>query len=447
MRAPTLDELVELPEPLALQRHFDYKNYKLMRVLVVLAGLFSLGGLIGSIDDGQAAGIVIFALNIVLSVTFFAVRRSPFLERSVRQILLVYLLVQTAVFKYATSGIEDEDTIGIFIMAMLVLVFTRLRVAEHFLVYGMLWLGGVLPPAWLGGELTAPAADTVVPLSILAALCLTAAAGWTHLARRRFLADWRRDHFRHRDRLRMREEIEAARRIQVSMLPRGAPDVEWLDIAAVSLPATEVGGDYYEYFPLSPSRLALVIGDVAGHGLASGLLLSGVRSCLYLLEDDLVDPVAVLDRLDRMVRRTTDKRTYMTLSCALFDRETGRLTVASAGHPPVLYYHVRLQTFSELGNGAPPLGTTLGPRYEAVGKAFAPGDILVFYTDGLVEARNAHAQEYGETRLRRVVEKSAKARTPRNAREIREAILGDLAKFKSDERQADDITVVVARVR
>ena len=447
MRAPTLDELVELPEPLALQRHFDYKNYKLMRLLVVLAGLFSLGGLIGSIDGGKAAGIVIFAANLVLSVTFLVVRRSPFVERSVRQILLVYLVVQTVILKYATAGTKDDDTIAVFIMVMLVLVLTRLRLAEHFLVYGMLWLAGVLPPAWLVGEFTAPVTNTVIPLSILAAVCLVAAGGWTQLSRRRFLTDWRRDHSRHRDRVRMREEIEAARRIQLSMLPRGAPEVDWIEIAAASLPATEVGGDYYEYFALGPSRLAIVIGDVAGHGLASGMLLSGVRSCLYLMEDELVDPVSVLERLDRMVRRTTDKRTYMTLSCALFDHASSRLSVASAGHPPVLYYHLRLQSFSELGNGAPPLGTSLRPRYETVTKAFAPGDILLFYTDGLVEARNDYGLEYGETRLRRAVEKSAKARTVRGARDIRDAILGDLANFKADRAQTDDVTLVVARVR
>ena len=138
----------------------------------------------------------------------------------------------------------------------------------------------------------------------------------------------------------MREEIEYARKIQLSMLPQLPPDIGWVELAAASLPATEVGGDYYDYFRLSGSQLALVIGDVSGHGLASGLLLSGVRSCLYLLEKDLAVPVAVLDRLNPMVRETTDRRTYVTLLCAVLDRaEDGsgvKVTVASAGHPPLL---------------------------------------------------------------------------------------------------------------
>ena len=147
--------------------------------------------------------------------------------------------------------------------------------------------------------------------------------GITQLDRKRFLNVWRREYSRARERLRMREEIDYARKIQLSMLPQTAPQLSWIDLAAASLPATEVGGDYYEYFKLSDSQLVLVIGDVAGHGLASGLLLSGVRSCLYLLEEDLASPLGVFDRLNHMVRRTTDKRTYVTLLCAVINRRGG----------------------------------------------------------------------------------------------------------------------------
>jgi sigma-B regulation protein RsbU (phosphoserine phosphatase) len=284
----------------------------------------------------------------------------------------------------------------------------------------------------------------VIAISVNAAVWLAVSVGLSQLNRRRFLSVWRREHARNRERLRMREEIEYARKIQLSMLPQGAPDVAWLDLAAASLPATEVGGDYYEYFQLSESRLVLVIGDVAGHGLASGLLLSGVRSCLYLLEEYLAAPVEILERLDHMVRRTTDKRTYMTLLFAVLDRGEDTLTVVSAGHPPVLRYDVRAGSFDEVGRGAPPLGTFLAARYEPEQRPVAAGDLLIFYTDGLVEARNAHDQEYGDERLKRAVARAVNSRT---AREIRDAILGDLSNFKGDQEQADDMTLVVMRLR
>ncbi|HEV7787006.1 MAG TPA: PP2C family protein-serine/threonine phosphatase, partial [Thermoanaerobaculia bacterium] len=276
-------------------------------------------------------------------------------------------------------------------------------------------------------------------------ICLAVTLVLTQVHRRRFLGVWRKESSRHRERLRMREEIEYARKIQLSMLPQGAPEIDWLDLAAASLPATEVGGDYYDYFRLSPTQLALVLGDVSGHGLASGLLLSGVRSCLYLLEQDLVSPIRVFEKLNHRVRRTTERRTYMTLLCAVLDSEAGTLTVTSAGHPPVLRYDPRGRCFDEIGRGAPPLGTFLQADYTEERLPVAAGDLLVFYTDGLVEARNAQGQDYGDARLQRAVARAATG--SRTAREVRDSILSDLSNFRGDEEQADDITVVVVRLR
>jgi sigma-B regulation protein RsbU (phosphoserine phosphatase) len=120
------------------------------------------------------------------------------------------------------------------------------------------------------------------------------------------------------------------------------------------------------------------------------------------------------------------------------------LTVVSAGHPPVLHYSVRTGSFDEVGRGAPPLGTFLEARYEPELRSVTAGDLLIFYTDGLVEARNAHDHEYGDERLKRALVRAANSRT---AREIRDAILGDLSNFKGDEEQADDMTLVVVRLR
>jgi sigma-B regulation protein RsbU (phosphoserine phosphatase) len=267
--------------------------------------------------------------------------------------------------------------------------------------------------------------------------------------KRRFLVVWRTEHARSRERLRMREEIEYARKIQLSMLPQLPPDIGWVELAAASLPATEVGGDYYDYFRLSGSQLALVIGDVSGHGLASGLLLSGVRSCLYLLEKDLAAPVNVLSRLNEMVRKTTDRRTYVTLLCAVLDRSADgsgvTLTVANAGHPPVLHWDAQAKTFAEVGEGAPPLGTLLEAEFQQSQRKVRRGDLLILFTDGLIETRNGPDQDYGFARLERTVARAANG--THSVREIRDAILGDLSHFKGDAEQSDDITVVVARVK
>src|SRR5258708_21328967 len=205
----------------------------------------------------------------------------------------------------------------------LLLMAFRLRLLEHLVLYGVFWVAEALswgPTGLVVGGGAAAAAGTAaggvaaggtaasaagdhglaVGWTVAVAGCLVLSGVLTQLDKRRFLAVWRREHARSRERLRMREEIEYARKIQLSMLPQAPPDIGWLDLSAASLPATEVGGDYYDTFRLAPSRLVLVIADVSGHGLASGLLLSGVRSCLYLLEADLASPQA-LGPLDPMV--------------------------------------------------------------------------------------------------------------------------------------------------
>jgi hypothetical protein len=445
MKAPTLDELVLLPEPLALQRQFDGKNYRAFRYLLILVSLLSIPGIAAAVERSDPYGVAIFLADVALGAVLFGIRRQEVFVRNFRQILLVYLFIQIVVLKYAAAPLGGND-FGPFIAVAFVLLVFRLRLTEHLMLFAAFWTAAVFPLTWLGVEQKAAPAEEggVLGLSIVVLICLALSVGLSQLERRRFFAVWRRESFRHRERLRMREEIEYARKIQLSMLPQGAPELEWLDVAAASLPATEVGGDYYEYFQPGETQLIVVIGDVAGHGLASGLLLSGVRSCLHLLEEDLASPLPVVERLNRMVRRTTNKRTYVTLLCAVLDRTASTLTVVSAGHPPVLHYDPRSERFDEVGAGAPPLGTALDAGYRTVQRTVAAGDLLVFYTDGLVEARNARGQEYEESRLRRAVARAARSRT---AREVRDAILGDLSNFKGDEEQADDLTLVVVRVR
>lgn len=446
MKALSIEELVQLPEPLALQRHFDARNYRALRWLLVLAMLLTIPGTIEGISTRRyiVAGLVLTNLFVLVALIF--VRRERFYTTWFRQILLGFLFLEMVVGKAASLGGEG---LPLFIVLAYALIFLRLRHIEHLMIYGSLWVVAILPldKSGLPSANALPDTGEFAGLTINVVIALVLAMVLSQVEKRRFLVVWRTEHARSRERMRMREEIEYARKIQLSMLPQLPPDSGWIEIAAASLPATEVGGDYYDYFRLSGTQLALVIGDVSGHGLASGLLLSGVRSCLYLLEKDLAAPVGVLDRLNQMVRKTTDRRTYVTLLCAVLDRsaEAIRLTVASAGHPPLLHYDGKAQSFCEVGEGAPPLGTMLDGSYRQVDRQVRRGDLLVLYTDGLVESRNGLGQDYGYPRLQRTVARAAAGTS--SVREIRDSILGDLSHFKGDAEQADDITIVVARVK
>jgi sigma-B regulation protein RsbU (phosphoserine phosphatase) len=270
--------------------------------------------------------------------------------------------------------------------------------------------------------------------------------GWwlTQRRVRRFMARWRTESGRHRDRLRMKRELESARQIQLSMLPRQAPDVGWLEIAALSLPATEVGGDYYDYFQLDLDRLAVVVGDVTGHGVASGLVLSGVRSSLNLLQEELAQPRRILGRLNRMLKKTTTRHMLMTLGLVVLDREQQAVTMATAGHPPMLVMRRRSGSVSEIGHGSFPLGALKQSEYQEERVDLERGDVILVYSDGLVETTNNQEEQYGWERLHNALASQVLAGS---AREIRDAILRDVWSHKAETEQVDDVTMVVIRVK
>ncbi|HEV7669649.1 MAG TPA: PP2C family protein-serine/threonine phosphatase [Thermoanaerobaculia bacterium] len=456
MTTPTLDELVLLPEPVALQRHFDAQNQRAFLWLLGLCGSWSLVGLAIAIGRGETLAPALFGLNVFLSLVLFAARQEPFVGRFVRQLILAYVVFQLVI----PFGVRtDHFELSIVSLLPLALIWLRLRPTEHLLLFGSSWVA-TLWRAWAGGTFNALSTTAEVhpwhfgafeaAVTGLVLLCLAAALGLTRREKLTFLVGFRRESARHRERQRMREEIDQARRVQLSMLPQRAPDLPWLEVAAASLPATEVGGDYYEFFPLGPSQLAAVIGDVAGHGLGSGLVLSGLRSCLFLLEDQLAEPVGVFERINKMVRRTSGKRSFVTLACAVIDSVEHGVRVVTAGHPPILLWSARERRVEEVGRGSPPLGTNLPTHFEIEVRPCHPGDLLVLYTDGLIEARDAEGRDYGDERLSRLVAEVARASKPPariTAREMRDAILGDLANFKGDCEQLDDMTVVVLRMR
>jgi serine phosphatase RsbU (regulator of sigma subunit) len=243
-----------------------------------------------------------------------------------------------------------------------------------------------------------------------------------------------------REQLRIRDELRFAREVQISMLPEAPPQLEWADIAGVSLPATEVGGDYYDYYVVD-GRLAIVCGDVAGHGLASGITLSALRSGFTLLRDELLDPAHVLDRLQEVVTQSSRRRMMVTISVLLLDHETHQATIASAGHPPLLHIRGVSRETQLIELFAPPLGARLGGTVPQRVVPFANGDTFVLHSDGIYETVNASGDEYGLDRLARIV-----AACVGTAEEVRDAVLRDVESFRGNEPQQDDVTLVVVRV-
>jgi len=437
MKMYTMDQLISLPEEKAVRKHFDNENYKwFTRVLIFIFAYsaWRLGNL--SLDfDQPTLSLMGYSTLGLAAFLFFIIRKRSGVERNFHGLLTTWLAVQYMLLAFSRQDMDGVSN-WLYIYPYLLLIF-RLKPSSFLCLFGLIIVTGMMD-AWFPNEeqLTSLILGTVNGI-----ICLMIALMVTALNKRKFLAIWRLERNK-REHLRMKEELNQAREIQLSMLPPGTPNLAHLNIAPCSFPASEVGGDYYNYFVLSPQKLCLVMGDVAGHGVASGLVLSGVRSCLYLLKENLPQPAELLTRLNRMLKETTDKKMFMTFLCVVFDTRENNLILSSAGHPPLLYYNRNEKTVSEIKNIALPLGGMLRTVYREITLPFQTGDLFVFYTDGLVEARNHAGEEFGLKRVRRRIKALGKAAT---AEKIREVLMTDVQLFMGDEDQLDDISLVVVR--
>ena len=372
--APGLaDDLLELSETEAVQRSFDVVNSRRLRLLlwgfVVVVAIYGIVSFsTGSVWRGLLASVML-----LVDLLLLRFRQSPAFERNIRQTVAAVLLGHLILLQLF-HGDSSSAVVTWFIVVPLAAIRFRMASGETISLFATLY--AVLAVRLIGENLLMrqglPLAS-LVGFGVLYAVCFAIAWGLARRQERRFLVRWRAEAGRQRERLRMKQELEYAREIQLSMLPREAPDSDWLDIAALSLPATEVGGDYYDYFQLDEDRLAVVVGDVTGHGMASGLVLSGVRSSLNLLQDDMVEPSRVLERVNVMLKRTSTPRLLMTLAVALFDRSRRELVVATAGHPPLLRRPSVDVVPEEVGRGSFPLGAMLRAEYTDLRVAVQPG--------------------------------------------------------------------------
>lgn len=238
------------------------------------------------------------------------------------------------------------------------------------------------------------------------------------------------------DRVRVRDELEVARQLQADLLPREAPQIPGLEFAHSYRTANEVGGDYYDFQPLPDGRLALVVGDASGHGIAAGLLMAIANATLKTALDVDPKPARVAELLNRTLFRTGDNRAFMTLFFGLLDPASGDLEFVCAGHPFPLLRRSSGQIL-ELGTGALPLGLRAEIELRAGHTVFERGDRLVLFSDGLPEGVDLQHDAFGFERLRSTV---AEPGTPAA---IHDRILRAFSRHVGSEPLTDDLTLVV----
>ena len=240
------------------------------------------------------------------------------------------------------------------------------------------------------------------------------------------------------DRVLVRDELDVARQLQRELLPAEAPEVPGYRFALSYRTANEVGGDYYGVTPLPDGRIAIAAGDASGHGMAAGLLMAIANAVLGLAVELDPTPDRVAALLNRVLCRTGDRRSFMSLFFALLAPASGELRYTCAGHPFPLLRRAD-GSIIELGRGSYPLGIREPLELETRASALDSGDVLLLFSDGLPEAVNAAGTAFGFDRVQRLL---APGGTPQA---IHDRIVAALEEHLNGERPQDDVSVVVVR--
>jgi serine phosphatase RsbU (regulator of sigma subunit) len=246
---------------------------------------------------------------------------------------------------------------------------------------------------------------------------------------------------------RLEEELRIARQIQMSLLPpQGTVTPPGLRVAALCLPAAEVGGDYYDLLPLTETRMGLLVADVSGKGTSAALYMAELKGLVLSLSRIYDSPKHLLAEANRILAANMDSRSFVTMTYAVVDTEKRTLRHARAGHNPILHFEARSGKTHVLAPPGIGLGIDPGPRFEQVLEEvetpLATGDLFLFFTDGLSEAMNTESELFGEGRLRRILEQGSGI----PGEELKERILAEIRAFVGEAAQHDDMTLVLLKV-
>ena len=240
---------------------------------------------------------------------------------------------------------------------------------------------------------------------------------------------------------RLARELELCRQIQNEMLPHGPLKLGLAEIAGVSIPAREVGGDFFNYFPLADGRIAVLVGDVSGKGVGAALLMANIQATLRArlqLESDLA---SLADSVDRDIAANTPPEVYITLFVGLLDPPRREFCYVNAGHNPqfLLRADGGIERLSSTGL---PIGLLPGHGFEARTIAVEPGDLLFLYTDGAVEAPNEDGDFFDADRLQQALV----AASAEGIDEVLVSVERAVRAFRGEADPADDATMLALRL-
>ncbi len=241
---------------------------------------------------------------------------------------------------------------------------------------------------------------------------------------------------------RMKKELEIAHRLQVSLLPDKPPQIKGYQIAAMSQPAREVGGDFYDFIDVAESKIGLVIGDVSGKGLPAALFMALSRSFLRAQAIGNLKANIVLEKANRLIANDAREGMFVTVFYAILDTPGKILRISNAGHNPPLLFHSSTGECEELRMAGIVLGAFDEAQFQEKEIILKKGDIVIFYTDGITEAIDENNQQFGMERLIKVLKDNPYLQ----ATELIKVIKEKIEEFSKDQPQFDDFTLVIVKL-
>lgn len=476
------DQYLTFPRVEAYNLSMDKKNIKTFKVVLnifIIISVISIAINIGTKQTFNFA-LVLSLINLITLVSFRIIYKRFFNTGNIRRSIFIFMIFQLLmtisinifypndeddVNESKTKSkkeqiIQQKDTVNsdgltinvntdnnnsvfdyFFMFSIMVLVFrfSRQEIIQLFIIGLSVTLIIMFS---VNAEFTP---DNIIPYLILGILMFTISFAGEKKHQKRFYEQYDFQYNKNYENLRMKKELDYAREIQLSMLPKNEAVIGDIEIAALSVPASEVGGDYFDYFKISDNEIGVFICDVSGHGVASGLLLSGLRSCMHLILEDNTNPGIIIEKLNRMIRKTQNRKMFVTAIFAIIDTEKNKCILYNAGHlPPYKISGESKEIFKikkhGIALGAMSLSDPLGNENE-VTIDFKMNDKIIFYTDGINEAMNSKKEEYGLDNLEFYLNNNA----DKKANELLNGLVGDVKKFTGDSYQRDDITLLIVQ--
>jgi sigma-B regulation protein RsbU (phosphoserine phosphatase) len=322
--------------------------------------------------------------------------------------------------KYRPPRTEDRGVLS-FGLVILFLTFAYDRFVRAQMLYWHAWK-----------PLSPSAKEPIEPYGVFVLICCLAYA-----ATRRVLGN-------ERELASLEEEMRAARRIQSSILPEVAPSVPGLQVAFRYAPMTAVAGDFYDFRPILPSGLGIIVADVAGHGVPAALVASMLKSVISSTNVNLDRPSKLIAGLNSTLCGQT-KGQYATAVYAYLDQGSRVIRYSAAGHPPPLLWRKVTRSLLRLNEGGLLLGVRSNEGYPEADFSLEAGDRLLIYTDGLVEATNPEDLEFGSARLEEFIRRHTHLSADQFAGQLLEEVLA-WPGTNNKRPQSDDITIVVIDV-